>query len=83
MDKAYGPHMAAWFCMRMAYFRAMAISPVKARWGGDGGLGGKGTPSRAGGGVPLPPKQVMRSVNREPYRHRQQSEGFPFPPKNG
>ena len=40
-------------------------SPVKARWGRDGGLGGKGNPSSAGGGVPLPPKR-QRIVSTDP-----------------
>ena len=34
----------------------LSLPLIKARWGRDGGLGGKGNPSRAGGGVPLPPK---------------------------
>ena len=46
------------------------ISPtllsVKARWGRDGGLGGKGNTARARRGVPLPPKQAANSVNT-PY----------------
>ena len=40
-------------------------SPVKARWGRDGGLGGKGNTSSAGGGVPLPPKR-QRIVSTDP-----------------
>ena len=34
----------------------LSLPLIKARWGRDGGLGGKGNPSRVGGGVPLPPK---------------------------
>ena len=33
------------------------ILPNKARWGRDGGPGGKGNTSRASGGVPLPPNK--------------------------
>ena len=40
------------------------FSPIKARWGKDGGLGGKGNTSRASRGVSLPPKQLTNSVNR-------------------
>ena len=31
-------------------------SLIKARWGKNGGLGGKGNPSASAGGVSLPPK---------------------------
>ena len=47
---------------------ASFILQNKARWGRDGGLGGKGNTSRASGGGSLPPDNPSR-----------QQRGFPSP----
>ena len=44
-----------------------------ARWGRNGGFGGKGSDRMATAGR-------ARQAAKEPYGHRQRSEGFPFPP---
>ena len=65
----------------------------KARWGRDGGLGGKDDEnafSRSAVKRLGPPAQAATErrpagpcplATQEPYGHRQQREGFPFPPK--
>ena len=64
---------------KTAAFPRPSILPNKARWGGDGGSGGKGAPSRAG-------SDRMAAAGRArcdegSYGHRQQSKGVPSPSK--
>ena len=56
------------------------FSPIKARWGKDGGLGGKGNTSRAGSDRRRP--QAVPVATKEATGIDSRDEGFPFPPNN-
>ena len=54
------------------------FSPIKARWGRDGGLGGKGKTSRASSDRRRP--QAVPVATQEATGIDSRDEGFPFPP---
>ena len=67
-----------WLRGKRRQARSASSSRIKARWGRDGGLGGKGKTSRASSDRRRP--QAVPVATQEATGIDSRDEGFPFPP---